>query len=254
MKRLLIFVAAILTVFCITYGQSITVTSPAAGDGWITGSTHDIAWTKAGRMHEFVKIRLFNVAGARVLAISDRAENNGLFRNWRIPGTIPPGDYTIRVKTLDDDVSDDSGVFSISGPETDISPEITVNMPTSSSRWDRGSTKTINWTTVGTMDTRVKIHLMNEAGTSEVLTVIANTPQDGSHPWPIRCCARKRPHACCTMRISRHRRSFSRSPSTRRCRTTKRSARCSASSSSTVSAWRWMMSARATPACSRSPR
>ena len=136
-------------------------------------------------MDEFVKIRLFNTAGVRVLAITDRTGNNGLFRDWSIPATVPPGDYTIRVKTLDDAVSDDSGVFSIGRPRLDETPEINITSPISTNRWNRGSTKTISWTTVGTMDTRVKIHLMNEAGTSEVLTVIANTPQDGSHPWPI---------------------------------------------------------------------
>ncbi|MCK5003839.1 MAG: hypothetical protein KAS21_02065 [Candidatus Aminicenantes bacterium] len=186
MKRSLMLIAIFMVTSFIVFGQSITVTSPAAGNEWIISSTHDITWSKTGDMNEFVKIRLFDRTGTiRVLAIADRTANNGIFRDWTIPSTISPGDYIVKVKTVDNAVEDDSGVFSIRREVLEEIPSINVTSPSSSSRWERGRTKTISWTKIGTMDSRVKIHLMNEAGTSEVLAIIANTPNDENHPWPI---------------------------------------------------------------------
>ena len=115
MKRTFLFFISIILSSTIILGQSITVTSPGSRDNWKKGSIHDLTWTKSGTMNSNVKIRLFNETGTtRILGITDSTDNNGTFRNWRIPDSIPAGRYVIRVKTIDNRVWDNSDAFEIS--------------------------------------------------------------------------------------------------------------------------------------------
>ena len=183
MKKVSIFIITFCIALFFINAQSITVTSPSAGDAWLPGSTHDITWTKTGDMNGFVKIRLFDLTGRRVLNIVDRTANNRLYRDWTIPAGISPGEYTIRVRTVDSLVDDHSEVFTISGSGPEITPEIDVTSP--SRNYNRGSRLIIRWTKVGEMDSRVKIELLNNSTSAVVLVIIANTNNDGEHPWDI---------------------------------------------------------------------
>ncbi len=185
MKKLYLILTILLVSATFIFGQTITVTSPAAGDEWITGSSHNITWIKTGRMNDDVKIRVYNAAGAKVLDIVDNTDNDGSYEGWRVPGSLPEGTYTIRVKTIDNRVTGDSGAFRISGPTPAIDPVIEVTSPRSSSRWGSPSTKTITWRHPGTMDPNVRILLRDETGGSSRGTIIGSTPNDGSFEWPI---------------------------------------------------------------------
>ena len=122
MIRTIVFIIVLGFSFSFLNSQTITITSPKAGSNWYYGKSYTISWTKTGSMHEFVKIRLLNETGTtKILEISNRTINNGNFRNWKVPDSIPSGKYVIRVKTVDDAVSDDSGKFNIS--KTSYSPK-----------------------------------------------------------------------------------------------------------------------------------
>jgi hypothetical protein len=96
------------------FGQTITVTSPAAGVNWIKGTTQTITWTRSGTMDSNVKIFLFDQTGSdRIMRITASTPNNGSFR-WTVSETPDPGRYRIRVRTVDDQVTGHSNVFSIS--------------------------------------------------------------------------------------------------------------------------------------------
>lgn len=205
MKKSLIIIAIIMFISATTYGQSITVISPAAGERWITGGTLNITWTKTGSMNGFVKIRLFNSAGARVLAITDRTENNGLFRNWIIPETVSTGDYTIRVKTVDDEVSDDSGLFRITKPDprtrytgdddpppdedprTPLIPEniIKIKSPDKSTIWRAGENVSIIWDKESSTAARVKITLLSRNNLMSSVTISPETENNGKFKLTI---------------------------------------------------------------------
>jgi len=109
-------------VFCVlfallsgaAFGQTITVTSPRSGDTWRVGETHAITWTKSGVMDDEVKVLLFQ-SGARVLEIADRVPNSGS-SSWTIPASVAPGQYVVRVRTIDSAVIDNSDEFAIAGP------------------------------------------------------------------------------------------------------------------------------------------
>jgi len=88
----------------------IVVTNPAAGVNWCQGNEYLITWTISGRMDRNVKIHLRT--DRVVLVISASTENDGNFL-WRVPDTLTPGNYTIRVRTLDNLVRGDSAVFGV---------------------------------------------------------------------------------------------------------------------------------------------
>lgn len=119
MKKLLIFAFVFSLAFLIINAQSIEVTSPASGDEWITGSTHNITWTKSETMHSMVKIRLYNAEGIKVLDIVNNTYNDGTYENWRIPGSLSDGSYSIRVRTIDNGVSSVGNTFNIAKPASD---------------------------------------------------------------------------------------------------------------------------------------
>lgn len=93
------------------FGQTIVVTSPAAGVTWRAGEMHAITWTKTGAMDDEVKIRLIQ-AGAIVLEIADNVPNTGSY-TWVIPGAVVPGRYVVRVRTMNNAVMDNSDSFTI---------------------------------------------------------------------------------------------------------------------------------------------
>jgi hypothetical protein len=115
-KLLLLAAVAALTMNVALWGQTITVTSPAAGNEWCLGSTQTITWTKSGAMQATAGIRLRaegSAPGAEpALYIVDGTANDGSY-SWMIPNTVAPGNYFIRVKTVDGTVVGDSANFKI---------------------------------------------------------------------------------------------------------------------------------------------
>lgn len=115
MIRTIVFIIVLGFSFSFLNSQTITITSPKAASNWYYGKSYTISWTIKGDMDEYVKIRLLNETGTtKILDISNRTINDGNFRSWKVPDSIPSGKYVLRVKTVDDAVSDDSGKFNIS--------------------------------------------------------------------------------------------------------------------------------------------
>lgn len=164
------------------YAQAITITAPAAGTSWCRGQVVNINWNKSGSMASQVKIRLFDSAvTAIVMPIVDSTPNDGSY-TWTVPASVSPGNYVIRVRTVDNAVMGDSDVFGIVLCST---PSITVTAPAAGVNWRRGDAKTISWTKSGSMDSQVKIRLFNSTATVKLLDIVNATPNDGSYGWTI---------------------------------------------------------------------
>jgi 5-hydroxyisourate hydrolase-like protein (transthyretin family) len=99
---------------CPTVTSSITVNSPHAGHRFCKEDSFVISWTKSGSQNANVKIRLYDTTGTtKILDITNSTANDGNYGPWMIPGSIASGNYVVRVKTLDNVVFDDSGIFNI---------------------------------------------------------------------------------------------------------------------------------------------
>ena len=120
MKKIFLMIFTGLCFCLLAFGQTITVTSPAAGVTWYRGSPYTITWTKSGAMPDTIKIRLRRWGApeseAAVANIADSTANDESSDPWTIPNTVPAGDYFVRVRTTTDpDVIGNSGKFHISG-------------------------------------------------------------------------------------------------------------------------------------------
>ncbi len=157
----------------------ITVTSPASGVDWRRGSSYTISWDTAGSMDANVKIELIKGGALNTTIISSTA-NDGSY-SWTIdPGQTTGTDYVVRVTTVDNAVTDDSGQFTISDQPVD---GITVTSPNSSSQWFHGNTYTITWDRTGTMGSSVKLRLQQNG--ANIVTITNSTPNDGSYSWTV---------------------------------------------------------------------
>jgi hypothetical protein len=90
----------------------ITVTNPEELDIWRKGRRVSVAWEKTGVMNANVRIELLNQNRQPVRTLIANTPNDGKQR-LRVPTNIPNGNYIIRVKTVDNAVKGDSGIFRI---------------------------------------------------------------------------------------------------------------------------------------------
>ncbi|MCK9204103.1 MAG: T9SS type A sorting domain-containing protein [Bacteroidales bacterium] len=157
-----------------TPGGHIDVTSPAGGETWLRGTTHQITWTD--NVTENLKILLCDVSGNPLSIIKASISGNSF--NWYISKAIVGGFYKIKlVSTLDENIVGLSNSFNINDG---TSPSITVSSPNGGEKWNRNSTYTIRWN--DNISSNVKIELIH--GTASP-TLVAASVSGTSYPWLI---------------------------------------------------------------------
>ncbi len=176
-KKIKILFILLFFISALSFAQTITVTSPHSGDTWNKGRTYTIRWTKSGTMNANVKIRLIQ-NGTKILGITDSTPNNGSY-SWTIPANIPDGTYQIRVKTIDNAVSDDSDSFTIGVNNAYLQ----ITSPSAGITWYKKTTYKIKWNKTGSMSNRVKIRLYRNG--VKVLGITDSAPNNGIFEWTI---------------------------------------------------------------------
>ncbi len=158
-----------------TINQSITVTAPNGAESWNAGTTQTITWTSVCVTGN-VKIEISRDGGTTWSAIFASTANDGT-ENWGVTG---PGTATARIRVSSvttpatNDISDD---------DFTIVQSITITAPNGAESWNAGTTQTITWTSVGVTG-NVKIEISRNGGTTWS-TIIASTPDDGTHDWAV---------------------------------------------------------------------
>lgn len=115
MKKIIILISIFFISSLILVGDapSITVDSPNSSDIWYKGNEYTISWYVNHSISADVKIRLFSADGnTKIRDITNGTDIDEGFK-WKVPNDIPENCYIIRVKTIDDEYSDSSSVFSI---------------------------------------------------------------------------------------------------------------------------------------------
>ncbi len=184
MKKFILVLATIFVASGILSASVINVSSPTAGSNWCIGSPINITWNETPKNHDFVKIRLFDQNGVnRIWKIDDKTLNNGSY-SWTILNNILPGTYTIRVKTLDDSVSGNSAIFTISDCSAPTG-SINVTKPVNGDVSNQGGHCLINWTSSGAVGSSVKIDLINQTSISVITNIISSTNNTGTFDWNV---------------------------------------------------------------------
>jgi C1A family cysteine protease len=97
--------------FAIT-GSKIAVIAPSAGTVWTKGSVQAVQWTSAGPQNAYVRIQLLR-NGVLVTELASAVDNSGTY-TWTISTKLAAGSgYKIRIKTMDNKVKGDSGLFTL---------------------------------------------------------------------------------------------------------------------------------------------
>lgn len=190
MKKFIILLSIFVLFFGYINSQTITVSNPNSESKWMIGKYCNITWTKLGAMNANVKIRLFNsTLTKKILDITNSTTNNGSY-GWTIPKTVTAGDYIVRVKTVDDDVQDDSVIFSIienpvkaasSKGKDKMAPlhgKIEIIKPSKSSKWKERTLNKIQWKDTSEKTKALKIDLYNESGKKYIKTIATILPSN----------------------------------------------------------------------------
>lgn len=198
MKKV-VFVLIILSVLLtLSYSQSITVTRPSAGETVNKEEVYVVRWTTEGTLHASVKIRLFDRTGAsKIMDITNRTETAA--GRYRCPATlfnsVPNGSYIVRVKTLDDQYSGNSGVFILGNPGVEPDPDppppeperdlksIRVVTPNGGRSLAQNSTIRILWRCANLTNNVTISLLKNDMVFGTIVTGLA--PGRISHDWKI---------------------------------------------------------------------
>jgi len=139
--------------------KTIVVTSPKSGDSLSPYDTLYVNWNKFGAMDAHVQIALLrNGALAATLAAS-AANSGGFSQNLALLPPPDPGTYTIRVKTLDNTLQDESEPFAISE-----SGSILVLSPKGGEVWESGTVHEVAWERLGNVQ-KLDIKLVREGVT-----------------------------------------------------------------------------------------
>jgi hypothetical protein len=127
--------------------QSMSITSPKAGDTVDPYNNVYVKWTKLGALDANVSVTLFR-NGAAVATIAASAPNDGAF-NWDASTLMPdPGPYTIKVKTLDGKCEAVSGEFTMKE-----AGGIEILSPKGGEVWETGTSHAVTWKRMGNIQT-----------------------------------------------------------------------------------------------------
>ncbi|MEN8222854.1 MAG: Ser-Thr-rich GPI-anchored membrane family protein [Acidobacteriota bacterium] len=168
----------------------IVVTGPGSSSIWNVGSPRMIYWRKVREMNDRVKIKIYDSSGRSVITnISDNTENDEE-EHWMVPSDHPAGRYIMRITTIDNEVTGDSGIFNITRPDDPVTPPppprrttINVKSPDASTTWRGGQKATIQWSGTPTVGVRVRIELFKKGVLRAAAIISAGTENDGEFKW-----------------------------------------------------------------------
>src|SRR5207253_2399775 len=149
--------------------------APNGGEVWAVGTSQSITWTNTGSVPS-VKLEYStdNFATATVIVAS--TANTGSF-GWVVPDAIST---TAKIRVSD---AADSSANDVSDNNFKIRGGITVSAPNGGELWMVGQSRSITWTTSGTIP-NVRLEYSKDNFTSLVL-ITASAPGTGSFAWTV---------------------------------------------------------------------
>ncbi|MFH0774686.1 MAG: CARDB domain-containing protein [bacterium] len=161
--------------FSITACPIITVISPNGVESWQRGTSHSITWNSSG-VGSSVKIDLYK-GGVFNTTIDSYEDNDGLYP-WSIPTNLAAGiDYKIKVTDYYN-----SSTYDYSDSNFSITATITVTSPNGGESWQRGTSHSITWSSIG-VGSSVKIELYKGGVWNS--TINSSTSNNGLYSWLI---------------------------------------------------------------------
>src|SRR2546426_1003453 len=156
---------------------SLTLTAPNGGEKWGVNTLQNITWTKTGSI---ASVRLDYSANGTfsdaVVIVASTPAAAGSYA-WTIPDALST---TVKVRVTD--VSD-STVADASDAAFTILAGFTLSAPNGGEVWTVGDSRTITWTTTGTIP-NIKLEYSKDNFTTTVL-ITASAPNTGTFAWTV---------------------------------------------------------------------
>jgi len=151
------------------------LTAPNGGEVWAVGTSQSIAWTNTGSVPS-VKLEYSTDNFATATVIVGSAANTGSF-SWVVPDAIST---TAKIRVSD---AADASANDASDNNFKIRGGITVSAPNGGELWMVGQSRSITWTTSGTIP-NVRLEYSKDNFASLVL-ISASAPGTGSFAWTV---------------------------------------------------------------------
>jgi len=185
MKRLLFCLVMAILLAASVHGATLHLTKPNGNENLMLNSPYTITWTSSGITNPLKLVLLRN--GTKVEDICENMLANTTSFNWTVGnymgGKATPGSgYSIRVKTMNNNSSDESDAsFTISGGP------FALTAPNGGESWPRGSTRLITWNPgAATGSVRLDLYKGGTALDNIIGGITANTPAAaGKYSWHV---------------------------------------------------------------------
>ncbi|MCF8240048.1 MAG: T9SS type A sorting domain-containing protein [Melioribacteraceae bacterium] len=153
---------------------TLSLTSPAGGEKWQAGSSHQITWNSANI--DNVKLEYSVDNGANWITIISSVDADAKNYNWTIDNAVNTNQALVRISSATDaNVSDQSGLFTI--------PLLAVTSPNGGEVWKAEATKAITWNS-GNISTVELFYTTNNGTSWESISQNINASL-GTYNWSI---------------------------------------------------------------------
>jgi len=168
--------------FTIARTPAVTVTSPANGASWLSGTVRQIAWSHNLGLGGLVRIERSVDGGATWAVIADRVASTGATTgvfDWVVSNTNTTS-ARIRVTGLNGRIIGASGSYTIQ------QPKIALTVSTASANWTIGKPKAITWTHNLPVGTTMTVQISYDGGKYWVpLAQVVATGSSESFNWTV---------------------------------------------------------------------
>jgi len=160
--------------------QQLTLTSPASGDVFLSGSDVSITWDSEGfTAPHFVKLEASTDGGTTFTTLADRTEDDGEFTTSTLPLS---NNLRIRISGVGDTVTDSSDAsFSV------VDGSIQLVAPLGGEEFEVGKRVLLSWDSQGYAkdgSRRVKLEFSRDGGQTYE-DIFASTTNDGQEAWTV---------------------------------------------------------------------
>lgn len=177
MKKAFLLATLLLLALAPLAAASITVTLPAGGTSICHNNPFNIHWVKVGTMPASVYIQLRKTDATLVATIAASTPNDGAF-SWTVPCSVAPGNYYIRVGTVNPAVIGNGPVIAVKACDG-----IGVLSPNGGENWQMDTKMNVRWSKIGCWTGTVKLILLQDG--KHMGVIASGLPLSGIYAWPV---------------------------------------------------------------------
>jgi len=168
---------------------SLSLTSPAGGESWTVGTSHNITWTSSGVTN--VKLESSADGGTTWSDIIASTAASANSYAWTVPSTAGTN-YKVRISDVDGKATAvTSAAFTLAA-----APVLAITSPVGGESWTVATSQNITWTNTNVAN--VKLEYSTDSGTNWTTIIASTAASAGTYAWTVP----NTPATTCVVRVS----------------------------------------------------